>query len=158
MRGSKPTPTVVRLLQNPRAAATLEPDLFIPEHPVKADTPPSHFTTQQQRIWRETIEDAPVGLLKRLDVGALTAYVMAVDTHIEASKEVSKGLVVKTAKGGLMQSPYVAIMNRTALIIAKLAEELGLSATSRARIKGAGTEGGKKANPFAEHAASGNRA
>lgn len=106
----------------------------------------------QKAIWRRAIDNAPKGLLRRLDEELLAVWVVAAAQHQEARLKVAQfGAVVKSPTQGVpVQSPYMAIMNRQALIMMKAASELGFSPTSRSRITLGSSK--KDTNPFTKHA------
>jgi phage terminase small subunit len=134
--GRKPTPTVLADLHgNPRQRGG-RPKRLPPVPIGDLDAVPEHFTEDQGAIWNYAIEHAPPGLLKRIDAGALMAWVMANDLHRQAVIAQNKlgQLVVKSPNIEMpIQSPYLAIINRQALIMLRAASELGFSPTSRPR-------------------------
>lgn len=147
--GSKPKPALVRMLRGPSTPPRAVEEI-VPDKDLEDKTPPADLSPDQKLIWIETLADAPTGLLKNLDRSVFRAWVVAVDTHIRASKKLQVSLVVTTKKGNIIQSPYVGVMNRAALIMSKLTEQLGFSPTGRARIAAEQSKG--KKNPFAQHA------
>jgi P27 family predicted phage terminase small subunit len=97
--------------------------------------PPDWFSESQKAGWRYAIEHAPFGLLKRLDRSALVAWAVAEDAHRQAAEKVQQhGMLVKTAQGTPIQSPYVGIMNRQANIMLRAIAQLGFSPSSRAGV------------------------
>jgi P27 family predicted phage terminase small subunit len=96
---------------------------------------PEWLTEIGRRIWSETLEAAPAGLLKRLDVKIFTGWVEAAALHEEACRiQAGKPLFPKTRKGSECISPVVTMINRQVMIMAKLASELGFTPSSRARV------------------------
>ena len=151
MRGRKPTPTSLKLINmshNVRKDTSSEPR---PEGDLC--TPPEDLSEKQKVLWRHAIEHAPRGLLRHLDAQMLAIWVIAGDMHHEAMLQVQKnGMVVKSPKQGIpVQSPYLPIINRQAEIMLRAASELGFSPTSRSRITL--TDSGKKENRFSNNAA-----
>lgn len=133
MPGRKPVPTELAALHgNPRKRA--KSTLVAPEIPLIAE-PPDWLTPAQREGWDYALRNAPAGLLKRIDRGILTAWIVAEDLHRQASEaQAQNSLLVKSPKTGTpMQSPYLAIVNRQALIMLRSAAELGFSPTSRPR-------------------------
>lgn len=145
MRGRKPVPTKLRELHgNPRKVALpkLEPkpdgDLF---------DPPDWLSEGQRASWTYALTHSPPGLLKRIDRGALLAWVVAEDLHQQAAAAQAKvGLLVrvktkatagKDDPGVPTASPYINIINQQAKIMLKAGSELGFTPVSRPRI-GAG--------------------
>jgi phage terminase small subunit len=77
-----------------------------------------------------------------LDESLLAAWVVACDTHREASeKSAAVGLLVKSpTKGVPIQNPFLPIMNRQALIMMRAVRELGFSPAARRERQGAGDD------------------
>ena len=146
MRGRKPKPTFLKLLDGNAGRRPLNADEPAPQGDL-SDAP--DWLSDSQKIgWQYAIDHAPASLLKRLDRSMLTVWVVAEDNHREAAEKVAKyGQVIKAPVSGQpMQSPYLGIMNRQAQIMMKAASELGFSPASRPRIK---VEKGKgSGNPF----------
>jgi P27 family predicted phage terminase small subunit len=100
------------------------------------DEPPAWLTESQKEGWRYAIANAPPELLRLLDRGVLTVFVVAEDLHRQAALEVQRhGMLVKTPRSGEpMQSPYLSIQNRQGLIMMKAIAEMGFSPSSRSGI------------------------
>jgi P27 family predicted phage terminase small subunit len=147
MVGRKPKPTHLKVvLGNPgkRRLNASEPmplgDLF---------EPPAHLNDRQRRVWSEAIAAAPGGLLKRLDGSVLLVWVVAADLHAMATTEVEKyGAVIAAPKTEMpMQSPWVAVMNRQALLMLRASAEMGFTPASRSRINVNGGQKAEKSDP-----------
>lgn len=132
--GRKPKPTHLKLLEGNRKKEKInkrepkpEGDLF---------EPPDFLTEDQKTGWAFYIAHSPRGLLKQLDRSALASYVIAEDIYKQAVIAVNKsGLIVKSPKQGEpMQNPYLAILNKQALIMARAQAELGFTPSGRSRI------------------------
>ena len=95
------------------------------------------MSESQKTGWNYAIENAPRGLLKKLDRSVLVAWVVAEDLHLNAASMVEKyGLLTKAPNTGLpIQSPYLPIVNKQAQILLKAAEQLGFSPASRSRVQ-----------------------
>lgn len=135
MRGRKPKPTYLRVLEgNPS-----ERPLNKQEPQPKADllAPPHWLNDRQKDLWRYALQTSPPGLLKDLDGSIFTIWVVACDMHTEAVQKVNQyGQMVKSPQTGTpMQSPYVSIMNKQAMIMMKAAAEMGFTPSSRSRVK-----------------------
>lgn len=141
MRGRKPKPTALKKLHgNPGKRA-------LPKNePVATGTlhdPPAHLTEDQREAWRYVMQWAPPGVLARIDKGILTAWVVAETIHAEATRrQAATGGLVYKPKGSeiFVPSPYLAIINAQAKLMAKLASELGFSPASRPRIRAPGDD------------------
>lgn len=134
MRGRKPKPTSVKILTgNPgkRQLNRHEPKLpaVIPECPVE-------LSPAAKKEWDRLVKDlAPLKMLTSLDRVALATYCQAYALWAEAIVAVQKyGAMVKSPSGYPMQSPYIAIANKQAEIMMRIASEFGFTPASRSRI------------------------
>jgi P27 family predicted phage terminase small subunit len=114
----------------------------LPPHP-EPDPPgdlreaPSWLTPSQREGWDYAIENAPRGLLKRLDRSILAIWVIAEDLHRQAAQKVAEhGMLIKT-DAGPTQSPFMHVLNKQSLIMMKAAATLGIGPASRAGIAAA---------------------
>ncbi len=137
MRGRKPTPTLLKQLRgNPGKRA-------LPKHEPIAQgmlvEPPSWLPEDAKDGWRYALQHAPAGLLRKIDAGVLAVWVVAESLHRNATeKQTQVGGLVYKPKGSEvhLQSPYLAIINKQAMIMLKAASELGFSPVARPRITG----------------------
>jgi len=73
--------------------------------------------------------------LTNLDRAALAAYCGAYALWAEATAQIQKyGSMIKSPTGFPIQSPYLAIVNRQAEIMMRIASEFGFTPASRSRI------------------------
>jgi P27 family predicted phage terminase small subunit len=78
----------------------------------------------------------PLGLLTGLDRNLLAAYCQAHALWTEAVASIARyGTMVKSPNGYPMQSPYVAVANKQVDIMVRIAAELGMTPSSRTRIR-----------------------
>jgi P27 family predicted phage terminase small subunit len=97
---------------------------------------PAWLTEAQRTGWDYAIECAPFGLLKRLDRSTLVAWVVAEDLHRQAAEKLNGGaMLIKTPNGMPVQSPYLSILNKQAMIMLKAASEMGFTPASRSRVE-----------------------
>jgi len=98
---------------------------------------PDWMSESQKTGWNYAIENAPAGLLKKLDRSVLAAWVVAEDLHRRAAEMIEKfGILTKAPNTGLpIQSPYLPVVNKQAQIMLKAAEQLGFSPATRSRIQ-----------------------
>lgn len=133
MRGRKPKPTFLKLVQGNPGGRAINHDEPQPDGDLVE--PPSFFSPRQRIIWQECIANAPPGMLKRLDFAALQVFVVACENHeLAAAKVTELGQMVKVGKG-VGHNPYVSIMNNQAAIMLKASADLGFSPSSRSRVK-----------------------
>jgi P27 family predicted phage terminase small subunit len=148
MRGRRPKPTWLKIVAGNPGKRPLNDDE--PQPIGDLLDPPEWFSDSQKEGWRYAIASAPPGLLKRLDRSVLTVWVGAEALHREASIKVTQfGSVIKAPVTGTpMQSPYMAIMNKQAMIMLKSSAELGFSPSSRSRVKVGSSNSSKPGNGF----------
>lgn len=134
MRGRRPTPTRLKMLTgNPGKRPLNEdeprPDANIPE------CPPELGPVARSEWDRLVDELAALRLLTNLDRAALAAYCGAYALWAEATAQIEKyGAMIKSPTGFPIQSPYLAIANRQAEIMMRIASEFGFTPASRSRI------------------------
>lgn len=136
MRGRKPKPAALAKVHgNPgkRKAKAAEPeapagDLVCPAE-VKA-------VAGAERYWKHFVKFAPLGILKPVDAPTLATLCIEHSMADLAQRKLKRGgHVITTSTGTLIQSPWVGIFHRSTEIARKLAAELGLTVTARARLE-----------------------
>jgi len=134
MTGRPPVPTHLKIIRgNPgkRKINNREP------RPVgDLKEAPAYFDDELRDVWTYAIENAPQGLLKKVDSSVLETWCCAHILHRRASQQVRQfGVLVKSPKQEVpIQSPYLPIMNKQALIMLRCVDHLGFSPASRSRI------------------------
>jgi len=134
MRGRRPKPTRLKLLtgnpgKRPLNRTEPRPEAVIPDCPLE-------LGPVAKREWdRLAGELTTLRLLTSLDRAALAAYCGAYAMWAEVTEAIQKyGAMVKSPSGFPIQSPYVAIVNRQAEIMMRIASEFGFTPASRSRI------------------------
>jgi P27 family predicted phage terminase small subunit len=105
--------------------------------------PPGHLTEDQKEAWRYAIDHAPPGLLRSLDLALLEVWVVHLDLHRKAAAELfaSKSKLVNERDGAApMPNRHIAVMRNAAMVLSRLACELGFSPSSRSRVVTPGGE------------------
>jgi P27 family predicted phage terminase small subunit len=144
VKGRKPKPTFLKLIEGNPGHRPINRDEPEPEGELK--DPPEHFSSRQQRIWRECIENSPQGLLSKLDGSMLEIFVVAKSGWEAAIARVEEsGAVVRIPGGQWAQNPFVSIARRHAETMVKVGSELGFSPASRSRVKISGKKKTKSA-------------
>lgn len=135
MRGRKPKPTWLKIIQGKPGHRPLNVNEPIPEEAIGAA--PEDFTDAQRRVWDHAVRAAPPGLLTELDRHVLITYCVAAALHEHARGEIKKygALVRAPITQQPMQSPWVSIMNKQAQMMQRAISEMGFSPTSRSRVK-----------------------
>jgi P27 family predicted phage terminase small subunit len=128
-----PKPTYLKLLNGNPGKGPINRDE--PQPQGELVEPPDHLSPAQKESWRYAIANAPTGLLKLLDQSILETWVVAQELHRYANGQVQQyGQLVKLKSGAWIQNPYLAILNKQALIMMKATAEMGFSPASRTRV------------------------
>ena len=134
VRGAKPKPTKLKMLQGTIRKGRQnqnepKPERQIPKCPV-------HLSREAKREWRRISGDLHVlGLLVRIDRAALAAYCQAWGRWIEAEEALRMyGTMVKSPSGFPMQSPYLAVANKSLEQMRNWLTEFGMTPSSRTRV------------------------
>lgn len=135
MAGRKPLPTTVKKIKG--TLQKCRTNLREPKPVGELVEPPEYMSDGAKAAWRYALECAPPGLLKKLDMSILEVWASAADLYRKAQAGINKtGLLVKAPNTGVpMQSPYLAIANKQAQIMAKAAVEMGFTPASRSRVQ-----------------------
>ena len=136
IQGRQKTPTALRVLRVTSKQAEKLAKRQIPT-PGTLDEPPEWMTKDQKLDWAYALENAPRGVLRRIDKAVLAGFIVAADTHRKASIAMQQvQLLVKSPKQEVpMQNPYLPIVNRQYQLMLRGASELGFTPCSRARIE-----------------------
>jgi P27 family predicted phage terminase small subunit len=148
MRGRKPVPSHLKIVRGNPGKRTLNKNEPLPIGDL-VDAP-AWMTETQKQGWNYAIENAPRGLLKKLDRSVLVSWAIAEDLHRRASELVEKyGILTNAPNTGLpIQSPYLPVVNKQAQIMLKAAELLGFSPASRSRVQIVETPAHNEHNPW----------
>lgn len=134
MRGRRPSPTRMKVLTGNPGKRPLNVDEPQPD-PAVPECPPE-LSPVARREWDRLVgELTALRLLTNLDRAALAAYCGAYALWAEATEAIHKyGAMIKSPNGYPVQSPYLAIANRQAEIMMRIASEFGFTPASRSRI------------------------
>ena len=134
MRGRRPTPTRLKMLTGNPGKRPLNQDEPRPEANIP-ECPPELGPVARAEWDRLVGELAVLRLLTNLDRAALAAYCGAYALWADATAQIEKyGAMIKSPQGFPIQSPYLAIANRQAKIMMRIASEFGFTPASRSRI------------------------
>lgn len=128
IRGRKPIPEALAALHgHPRDHGRRHE----PQAPGTVSDPPDWLSESQREIWLHAVESAPLGVLKAIDSGLLTIYVIASDLHRQASEQLqAEGLVTDDGRA----NPLASVVTKQALVVMKAASELAFTPIGRARL------------------------
>lgn len=139
IRGRKPKPTQLKVIQGNPGKRRLNAN----EPGVRAALlhAPDWFGAEQVDLWRYAIHHAPNGVLGTIDRETLAVWCVACCLHrraVELQAKIDNGsslpMMMRTQQGNVIQSPYLAVINRQAQIMLKAAAELGFTPSSRSRL------------------------
>ena len=135
MRGRKPKPTVLKLLDgNPGKRPLNDRE---PTAPQGVPDPPSWLDDEARAEWFRTVQVlSDMGLMSRADGTALAAYCTIYSRWVHAEAQVRKfGTIVKSPEKNFpMTSPYLTVANQSLEAMRKFLVEFGLTPSSRSRI------------------------
>jgi P27 family predicted phage terminase small subunit len=140
MRGRKPKPVAMKLLGMGASRAkkyrNTHPASIAPLVPLV--DPPEWLTEAQKTEFLYVCENAPPGVLKRIDRSVVAAYVVATDLHRQCTILLNRtSLLVKGRRQGeVIPNPLLRIQRGQALVMLRASEALGFSPVARARIRG----------------------
>lgn len=134
MRGRKPKPTVLKLIEGnpgrrPIKGAEPKPSSDVP-------TCPAHLGPSAKAEWKRLARDLNrVGLLTMVDRAALAVYCQSWGRWVEAERKLQQTPpLLKTPSGYVQQSPWLTIANKERELMARYMAELGLTPSSRSRL------------------------
>ena len=153
-RGRKPKPTALKVLEGnpgkrkvnrkepkPGKARVGMPAEFLvtralPGENTKGFQPPVAGEEAAKAFRRLRSELEKLNLLTVIDIELLSAYCEAYGLWKESTAMVNRlGIITTTANGNYIQNPFLAIVNKQALMMAKIASEFGFSPSSRSRLE-----------------------
>src|SRR5262245_10470136 len=136
MKGRKPKPTIIRILEgNPGKRALNDHE---PVPPPGMPDCPEYLDDEAKAEWFRTAKVLhDMQLLSMADRTALAAYCVAYSRWIHAEQQVKKyGSIVKSPEKGFpMKSPYLCIADQAIETMRKFMVEFGLTPSSRSRIR-----------------------
>ena len=146
-RGRKPIP--VHVIDNSKTHYTQDDLETRRENEPKGCSdelkPPKELSKEAKKEWKRLVKlyrQLDMAILNDLDLGLLAAYCESRAVFIEAQKMWQTGELYYTdKKGERRENPWIKIMDREGLNIAKYGEQLALTPVGRARM---GTAAAKK--------------
>jgi P27 family predicted phage terminase small subunit len=142
MRGRKPLPSHLKLVQGNRGKRQIRPESIKVEPSLPM--PPPHLCDEAKVEWGRVASMLyALRLLSEADIAALAAYCQAWATFKRATEALevmskgdplTKGLLIKTTNGNAIQNPLLGIANKAAADMVRFAAEFGMTPSARARI------------------------
>jgi P27 family predicted phage terminase small subunit len=139
MRGEKPLPTNVKKLRGTLRKHRVRKNEPQPPARSSVPRPPERLKgTLARAKWRSLAADLwHLGLLPRISEDMLFQYCVAWQIYCDALEMVERvGSVVKTQSGNYIVSPWQAVVNRQAEVMRTIAQEFGMTPSSKTRVEG----------------------
>jgi P27 family predicted phage terminase small subunit len=124
--------------------------------PIENPTPPEHLTDDALAEWNRVIDLlVNLKLVTQIDRAALAAYCQAYGRWVQAERslaemaakdKLTRGLMIKTKSGNLIQNPLVGAANKAMADMMRYCVEFGMTPSSRARLQN--PMAGGSGNPF----------
>jgi len=136
MKGRKPKPTTIRLLEGNPGKRPL--NRREPKPPAGVPECPEFLDDEARAEWYRSVTVLKdMRLLTPADRSALAAYCMTYSRWVQAEAQVRKfGSIVKSPEKGFpMKSPYLIIAEQSLETMRKFMVEFGLTPSSRSRIR-----------------------
>ncbi len=135
MRGRKPKPTAIKLLEGNPGKRPLNKN----EPKPKKDVPkcPSWLLPEAKKEWKRMAEQLELlGLLTAMDMTAFAGYCQSYARWKEAEDFITKhGSIFKTPSGYVQQVPHVSIAQSNLKIMRDFCSEFGLTPAARSRLQ-----------------------
>ena len=134
LRGKKPKPTHLKLIEGEKNKDRINRREPKPE-PVMPKCPKS-LSKAAKKEWRFIAPQLHrLGILTKIDGSALAMRCQAYCRWKDAEEKLAKmGLIIKTAKGNIIQNPLLGIANKAMELTLKFDAEFGMTPSSRSRI------------------------
>jgi P27 family predicted phage terminase small subunit len=132
----KPMPSIKSGTARQTKSVTRKASKAVPAVELLAPECPPELGPVARTEWHRIVPElASLNLIAHLDRGQLAIYCVAFAQWLEAAEFIQKfGSMVKTPNGFPVQSPYVAILNRQADTMIRIASEFGFTPASRAKL------------------------
>ena len=137
MRGAKPKPAEIKLLEGNPGNRPIDPNR---PQPARGLPPcPTHLKGEARREWRRLGSRLErVGLVTEVDTAAFSAYCTAWARHVEAEKMLAtEGAIVKAPSGYPIPNPWLAVTNKAMDQMKAFLVEFGMTPSSRNRVTAA---------------------
>lgn len=134
MRGRKPTPTHLKLLNGNPSKRPLNTNEPKPDR--RMPTCPSHLNPSAKAEWKRIASQLScLRILTNLDRAALAAYCQAYGRWVQAERKLQETpMLLKLPSGYVQPNPWLAIANKQLELMHKYMSEFGLTPVSRSRV------------------------
>lgn len=134
MRGRRPKPTVLKLVEGNPGKRPLNPRE--PKPVTAIPSCPAHLLPSAKAEWKRLIRQLEdLRIISQLDRAVLAAYCQAYGRWVEAERKLKETpILLRTPAGYVQPSPWLAIANKNMELMHRFMSELGFSPASRARV------------------------
>jgi P27 family predicted phage terminase small subunit len=134
MRGRKPKPTALRLIEGNASKRPL--NAREPKPSVKVPTCPAHLNPSAKAEWKRIARQMfTLGMISDLGRAVLAAYGQPNGGFAEAEKKLSETpSLIKLPSGYIQPSPWLTIASKQPELMIRYMSELRLSPVSRSRV------------------------
>ncbi|MGV8986049.1 MAG: phage terminase small subunit P27 family [Cypionkella sp.] len=134
MRGRKPKPTAIKVLEGNPGKRPVNP--AEPQPPGSQPDAPPHLCAEARAEWDRLAESLNrIGLLTQIDRATMAAYCQCYGRWVEAELKLSETPpILRMPSGYIQQSPWLTISNKQLELMARFMAELGLTPASRSRL------------------------
>lgn len=133
--GRRTKPTHLKIVENARDRRPARLRSGEPQSTDYELIKPEWLTEEQQKVWDHALTTAPYGLLKSMDSDLFVSWVVAVDLRNQAAQGlINSPLLIRSANGNVMLSPYQRMFNQQTTNLKALAAEFGFSPAARTGI------------------------
>jgi len=139
MPSPRPLPTNVKKLRGTLRKHRVRKNEPQPPARSSVPRPPERLRGNLARAkWRSLAAELwHLGLLPRVSEDMLVQYCVAWEIYCGALEMVERvGSVVKTQSGNYIVSPWMAVVNRQADVMRAIAQEFGMTPSSKTRVEG----------------------
>jgi P27 family predicted phage terminase small subunit len=113
------------------------------------DIPP-WLSTDQRKLWQDSIKHCPPGLLKSLDGAVFAQWIIAQDTVRLATMELNKVGIILNEGENVKANPAFAVFAKASELQLRCASEMGFTPAARAKIDLGDAENKNKFGKFRE--------
>lgn len=134
MRGRKPTPTAIKMLNGNPGKRPFDPDEPQPE--TTAPEAPDFLSDVAREEWDRLVPElVELGLISQLSRATIAAYCQAYGRWRLAEEILRiESPVLVGEKGGLYQNPWLAVANKCIEQMQKISAEFGMTPSSQTRV------------------------
>jgi P27 family predicted phage terminase small subunit len=134
--GRKPVPTKLKILNGNPGKRPLNDKEPLPPAEIIPNCP-AHIQGEARKEWKRFVKILHnIGLLTIIDRSLFAAYCQSWGQWVELSEKVAQtGFLIKGKDGVPQVNPYVRLMEAAKSSMQKALSELGMTPTSRTRIK-----------------------